>query len=263
MRHVKGFLNSFAIGRAVYTFLRAGREFFRVDVGDYIKGMVWFIGDYRTLLLDTSNVHCSVDLRYAYPCLRDKTSVTPVDITYFYQDTWAARKIFEMKPRRHYDVGSHAKTVGLLSQFIPVTMVDIRPLEVNLSGLSFAKASVVELPFRDNSIDSISSLCVVEHIGLGRYGDPVDPFGSEMAIGELQRVVSSGGVILFSVPVDSQDRVYFNAHRAFTRHYVLELFAGFVLLEEKYIYRFSMVDAYEPAGGFGTGLFMFRKAVGV
>ena len=263
MRYVKGFLKSFAIGRVVYTFLRAGREFFRVDVGGYIKSMAWFIGDYRTLLLDTSNVHCSVDLRYAYPCLRDKTSVTPVDITYFYQDTWAARKIFEMKPRHHCDVGSHAKTMGLLSQFVPVTMVDIRPLEVNLDNLLSVKGSILGLPFQDNSISSISSLCVVEHIGLGRYGDPVDPFGSEKAIGELQRVVSSGGIILFSVPVDSQDRVYFNAHRAFTRDYVLKLFSGFVLLEEKYIYGFSMVDAYEPAGGFGTGLFMFRKVVGV
>ena len=102
-------------------------------------------------------------------------------------------------------------------------------------------------------------MCVVEHIGLGRYGDKIDQFGSEKAISELKRVTKVGGVILVSLPVDNENKIYFNAHRAFTREYILDLFEGFELLEEKYHYGFKMHDNYDKSKGFGTGMYMFKK----
>jgi SAM-dependent methyltransferase len=197
------------------------------------------------------------------PCLSDKTRMTPMDPVYFFQDTWAAKKIFELNPTHHYDVGSSAKTMGILSQYVPVTMIDIRPLPVSLPGFNFIEGSILKLPFEDGSIESLSSLCVVEHIGLGRYGDAIDAFGSEKAIKEIQRVVKAGGTIVMSLPVDTNNTVYFNAHRAFTREYVLHLFDGFEVVEERYQYGYQMVESYSPASGFGTGLFLFRKPVGV
>ena len=150
-------------------------------------------------------------------------------------------------------------TVGIISQFVPTTMIDIRPIDLKLQNLSFQQGSILELPFPDNSIACLSSLCVVEHIGLGRYGDPVDHWGSEKAIMELKRVLKPGGDLLVSLPIDEECRVYFNAHRAFTRDYVMELFAGFELLEEKYVYGTNLFTTYDPAQGFGTGLFHVRK----
>lgn len=128
-----------------------------------------------------------------------------------------------------------------------------------MPNLHFQKGSILDLPFEDNSIDSLSSLCVVEHIGLGRYGDPVDSFGSEKAIAELKRVLRVGGVLLFSVPVDNVNRVYFNAHRAFTRDYILELFEDFSIVDEKYHYGTKLYDSYDTEKGFGTGLYMMKK----
>ena len=193
------------------------------------------------------------------PCLHDNLSYTPLEPTYFFQDSWAAKHIFELKPKHHYDIGSSAQTMGILSQFVPVTMVDIRPIELELDDLSFIEGSILDLPFKENSLETLSSLCVVEHIGLGRYGDPVDQFGSEKAIKELKRVLQVGGVILFSVPVDRENKIYFNAHRAFTRDYILELFDGFELLDEKYQYEKILFDKYDANKGFGTGLYMLRK----
>ena len=138
-------------------------------------------------------------------------------------------------------------------------MVDIRPINLQLNNLHFKKGSILNLPFDDNSIDSLSSLCVVEHIGLGRYGDDIDPYGSEKAINELIRVMKKGGVLLLSVPIDSQNTVYFNAHRAFTRNYILDLFQNLHLMEEKYHYGDKMYSSYDKNKGFGTGFFMFRK----
>ncbi|WP_200169631.1 DUF268 domain-containing protein [Francisella philomiragia] len=194
-----------------------------------------------------------------YPCLFDNTSYTPIEPTYFFQDSWAARHIFKLQPTHHYDVGSSAKTIGILSQYVPITMIDIRPIELELPNLYFKKGSILDLPFGDNSIDSLSSLCVVEHIGLGRYGDLIDSFGSEKAINELKRVLKVGGILLFSVPVDNENKIYFNAHRAFTRSYILSLFEGFEIVDEKYHYGTKMYDSYDPEKGFGTGLYMLKK----
>ena len=192
-------------------------------------------------------------------CLLDKTSHTPVEPTYFYQDTWLAQKIFALKPQRHFDVGSSVPTVGIISQFVPTTFVDIRPIDVKLNGLTFQQGSILDLPFADNSLESISAMCVLEHIGLGRYGDSIDSFGSEKAINELIRVVQKGGFIIISVPVAQNNFVYFNAHRTFTKDTIVSLFDSCVLIEDKYQYGMKLCDKYDASETFGTGLFMFKK----
>jgi len=196
------------------------------------------------------------------PCLRDRTRVTAVEPTYFYQDTWAARKIFRANPAAHVDVGSSVMTIGVISQFVPVTMVDIRPIEVMLEGLDFREGSILGLPFDDRSVKSLSSLCVIEHIGLGRYGDSVDAFGSEKAAAELQRVLAAGGDLYVSLPVDGECRLYFNAHRAFTRSYILKMFESVELVDERYQYGMEISLHYDPLKGFGTGHFHFRGREG-
>lgn len=228
----------------------------------WIRGMfalAAFTREYRAYLSRCDNPNFKISANYLYPCLTDRTTHTPIEPVYFFQDTWAARKIFEIKPARHYDVGSSAMTIGILSQFVPMTMTDLRPLEIELENLHFQFGSILDLPFDDESIESLSSLCVIEHIGLGRYGDAMDCWGSEKAAMELQRALKPGGNLLISVPVDDLCRIYFNAHRAFTRDYVIEMFSRLQLVEERYIYGMKARESYDPSLGFGTGLFHFRK----
>lgn len=221
--------------------------------------MAGFIKDYFIYKQLNKNENFSISIFDWYPCLTDKTMSTPLDPVYFYQDTWAARKIFEMRPHHHYDVGSSAKTIGIISQFVPTTMVDIRPVELKLDNLYFTKGSITALPFEDNSIESISSLCVVEHIGLGRYGDPFDQFGSEKAIAELVRVTKPGGHIYFTVPVESQNRTYFNGHRSLSKEYILSLFHLCELMEERFIIGNLIMKEYSSSKGYTVGLFHFVK----
>ena len=223
------------------------------------KALLSFFKDcskYKSLANNKNFLLSTSDL---YPRLFDNTKTTKVDPVYFYQNTWCAKKIFEAKPTHHYDVGSSAEFIGIVSQFVSTTMVDIRPLPVSLPSLFFKEGSILKLPFADKSLSSLSSICVIEHIGLGRYGDPLDPFGSEKAAKELSRILARGGSLYISVPIDSENKVYFNAHRAFTRNYALELFDGLKLEEEKYIYGNTIYDAYDPRKGFGTGLYHFKK----
>lgn len=70
----------------------------------------------------------------------------------------------------------------------------------------------------------------VEHVGLGRYGDPIDPDGDLKAISELKRILAAGGNLLFVVPVEKH-RIMYNAHRIYSYDEVLEYFKDVVLNE--------------------------------
>lgn len=196
------------------------------------------------------------ETRYFNPWLEDATATTPVDASYYFQDAWGFEKIVQARPASHVDVGSHHKFVSLLSKVVDTTMVDLRPLPVTLDSLKFKAGTILSLPFPDASLPSVSSLCVVEHIGLGRYGDPLDPEGTVKAVAELKRIVQPGGDLYLSVPVDDVNRIYFNAHRAFCEPYLERLFAPFEIVERRYIFGNDFTDQLRP--GFGTGCYHLR-----
>jgi SAM-dependent methyltransferase len=196
-------------------------------------------------------------LKYLYPCLGDDTEQIPIEPIYFYQDAWAFEKIVKQHPAFHVDVGSHHKFVALLSKVVKVIEVDIRPWSLSLDTLEFIRGSVLTLPLKDASVPSLSSLCVIEHIGLGRYGDPLDPYGSEKAIQELKRVVQPGGDLYISIPLDDENRIYFNAHRAFREEYLIMLFEPFQVIESRYIYNRTFGEQRKP--GFGIGCYHLRR----
>jgi SAM-dependent methyltransferase len=173
----------------------------------------------------------AIRLRDTYPCLFDRTVKTSVDSHYFYQHVWAFEKIYSLRPKVHVDVGSSVDFVGLLSVVTKVRFVDIRPLEVSdVPNIESVKGSILALPYEDNSLESVSSLHVAEHIGLGRYGDPLDPLGTQKAAAELSRCLAQGGNLLFSVPV-GKPRLCFNAHRIHSPERILRYFDGLKLVE--------------------------------
>lgn len=241
--------------------LAIGLRTFRVKPGFLarLRQLSAYASDYRAFKRLPRNEAYDFLPRDLFPRIEDKTKTTDVDPVYFIQGCWCAGKVFAAQPAKHYDIGSQALMVGIISQFAPTTMVDIRPLSVSIPGLSFVQGDIARLPFPDASISSLSSICVIEHIGLGRYGDPLDQFGTEKAAQELARVLAPGGDLYISVPVDSGNKIYFNAHRAFTREYALTLFKGLKVAEEKYIYGKEIMNAYDSKRGFGTGLYHFKK----
>lgn len=175
-----------------------------------------------------------------FPCLEDKTYSTPFDKSYYYQDAWASRKIFQRRPESVLNIGSTVLSSGIISQFVPTTFVDIRPVQVNLPGLTVVDGSILDLPFEDYSQNFITSLCVMEHIGLGRYGDPIMPDGARRACAEINRVLTPGGEIVLSVPVGVPCIAY-NAHRIFSKEQFLSYFPGYTVLDEVFL-------TPEPAG---------------
>jgi len=196
------------------------------------------------------------------PRFYDATDTTEASRN-FYEVLWTTDNISKNKPKEHIDVGSDVKFVGVLSRFVPVTFVDIRPLEVDFKDLNSKKGTITELPFESDSVESISTLSVVEHIGLGRYGDPIDPQGSYNACRELARVLKKGGHLYFSVPIGKK-RVCFNAHRIFSVSEILDYFNDLNLVEfsaigsDKKFIRNADTNAYDNCR-LGCGMFHFVK----
>lgn len=91
-----------------------------------------------------------------YPILTDFTDEAGVaGGHYFHQDLWAARRIFQRHPKAHIDVGSRVDGfIAHLLVFMPVTVVDIRPLTSLVSGLTFVRDDATKLQrFGDNTVD--------------------------------------------------------------------------------------------------------------
>jgi hypothetical protein len=231
-----------------------------------LRGFPAYMRDLR--LYQKSNNLSSFQFRMsdAFPILTDFTSEAgAVGGHYFHQDLWAAKKIFRQAPERHFDIGSRIDGfVAHLLVFMPVTIVDIRPMESYVDGMTFLQDNAAELAnVPSNSLPSLSTLHVAEHFGLGRYTDPIDPASCFKFMASLQRVLSPGGRLYFSVPV-GRERVEFNAHRVFAPQTILNSFSNLQLVS------FSFVGddgrLYEdqdplhlPESEMACGLFEFTK----
>ena len=204
-----------------------------------------------------------IKLLDTYPILYEKSSGTPFDAHYFYQDIWAFKRIYSDKPKEHFDISSKLIFAGLLSAITKVTYIDFHPLKITLKNFIFKKGDIVSLPFKKNSISSLSCLNVAEHIGLGRYGDELDPYGTKKACKELARILAPGGNLYFSGPV-GYERVCFNAHRVNSPKKILEYFNDLELVElsaiddqNNFIENID-IETLENSN-FACGLFRFTK----
>ena len=197
-----------------------------------------------------------------HPALGDATAATPCDKFYLYQDVWGFSAIQRLKPDLVVDIGSSLTYAAYASTLCRVVFVDIRPARIVFASLSFLNASITALPFADSSLKYVSSLCVLEHIGLGRYGDKIDPEGTEKACAEIRRVTAPDGFAAISVPLSLTPSIHFNAHRVFTKSEVLALFPGFSLEDELFLYPERGGESHLaalPRGGYITYCALLRK----
>jgi SAM-dependent methyltransferase len=177
------------------------------------------------------------------PCVFERTATTWFDTHYVYHPAWALRIVKKVNPSSHIDISSTLHFCSALSAFYPVKFYDYRPANIRLDNLETGFADLCNLHFEDDSVQSLSCMHTVEHIGLGRYGDPIDINGDGIAIKELQRVVAPGGHLLFVTPV-GKPKIMFNAHRIYSYNQIVTLFNKMELVE------FSMV----PDDGLETGI---------
>jgi hypothetical protein len=95
--------------------------------------------------------------------------------------------------------------------------MDVRELySTGHKNIIFIKADLMnENKVLQNITDSVSCLHAIEHFGLGRYGDPVDPNGHLKGFRNIVDMVKPNGTLFISFPIGKKNEVHFNAHRVF------------------------------------------------
>lgn len=161
---------------------------------------------------------------------------------YYHQDLLVANYIYKANPDVHFDVGS--KIDGFISHLLSfeqrVVVGDIRPVNIPSDLVSFFQFDLMSSGFlpASDTFSSISCLHALEHMGLGRYGDPIDPLGHHKAVKNLALMLSPNGTLYLSHPCGRIGRTEFNAHRVITLLEMKHLFDSLLLQ----VVSFSYVD---------------------
>ncbi len=159
------------------------------------------------------------------PCLHDwyeEGGTTKLE--YFWQDLLVARRIFATRPERHVDIGSRVDGfVAHVASFREIEVFDVRPISTQIPGVRFKQADFMQpATGMTDYCDSLSCLHALEHFGLGRYGDPIDPQGFERGFANMAALLKKDGVFYLSVPVGT-NRVEFNGQRVLDPQAIIRL----------------------------------------
>jgi len=211
------------------------------------------------------------------PCLHDRYEEGGTTKSeYFWQDLLVARWIHENNPEKHVDIGSRVDGfVAHVASFREIQVFDVRPITSQIPGVLFRQVDLMSVDSLPNSrggyCDSLSCLHALEHFGLGRYGDPVNPQGYRLGLENMIRLLKPGGIFYLSTPI-GKERVEFNANWVFDPRRILRIATenGLRLDRLTVFSRESGIREVYPqevafdelaAANYNLGIFTFRNIV--
>jgi hypothetical protein len=209
-------------------------------------------------------------ISYTYPITTDyNNSAGSTSGHYFHQDLLVAQFIFEANPKTHIDIGSRIDGfVAHVAAFRKIKIFDIRMLpECGHPNIEFHQADVMLWDVGNEITDSLSCLHTIEHFGLGRYGDSINPRGHITGLENLVKMLAPNGTIYISFPIGNTNEVHFNAHRVFHPRDIFSWAPNSLEL-----LRFDFIDDYgQLHKGFdvlnddlvinhGCGIYTFKKS---
>jgi len=172
---------------------------------------------------------------YRHPVLNEDTELTGFDTHYIYHVAWAIKKIADAKPAEHVDISSSLNFCTTVCSLVPTTFIDYRPANIFMENLRCTSGNLTDNShWIEDSYASLSCMHVVEHIGLGRYGDQLNVNADIVAMNNLIRALKKGGRLLFVVPV-GEPGIYFNAHRIYSASWIANFFSKSCELKEFYL----------------------------
>jgi len=200
--------------------------FFSTQVGIDCLKMVWFCRRLLIFLQDYLVFRTKYSGKFELlPCLHDRFEQSGnIANEYFWADLYIAQKIFAAAPSRHVDVGSRIDGfVAHVASFREIEVFDIRALENTIPNVSFKVRNFMQKDSSlDKTCDSLSCLHALEHFGLGRYGDKIEPYGYEDGFRNMAAMLQNGGVFYLATPI-GEERIEFNGQHVFSPDTILKL----------------------------------------
>ena len=186
---------------------------------------------------------------------------------YFYQDLLVASYIFKNKPTKHIDIGSRIDGfVANVASFRKIEVFDLRINKLNFKNIKFRMLNLNKINKKlYNYTDSISCLHTIEHFGLGRYGDKIDPDSYKKGFNNLIKMLKPNGLLYISFPISEKNATYFNLERRFNPKDILGWTKELVLLNFDYIDDKQRLNLNINLLNFkkniinGCGIYVFKK----
>lgn len=186
---------------------------------------------------------------------------------YFNQDLLVASYIYNNNPEKHVDVGSRVDGfVAHIAAFRKIEVFDIRNNKFQFKNIIFKKKDISNINKNlTNYCDSLSCLHTIEHFGLGRYGDRLDPSGHIKGFKNLVKILKSGGTLYVSFPVSDKNTVYFNSERSFNPKEIFKWSNELRLVKFDYIddnekiYLDVNLEKFNKKVKYGCGIYTFKK----
>ena len=152
---------------------------------------------------------------------------------YFIQDLYVSQLIFKEQPDKILDIGSRIDGfVAHISSFREIDVVDIRPLNDKIRNINFKALDLInDISDLKDKYDCVTCLHVIEHFGLGRYGDPIDFEGHLKGLKNIYEILKFKGTLYLSFPI-GENRIEFNAHRVFSIDYIKPLLENYFTIEQ-------------------------------
>lgn len=114
------------------------------------------------------------------------------------------------------------EVIAILAGAANVTTLEYGAIESHHPKIRTMTPSVFRAAYQkgdlsSDSFDAVISYSSLEHSGLGRYGDALNPWGDILSLARAWCVTKNGGSLVVDVPGGS-DRVVWNRHRTYGRY---------------------------------------------
>jgi len=144
------------------------------------------------------------------------------------------------QPLKILDVGCYGGLLPIQLAVLgnEVYGIDILNYPLDHSNFHFIKNDIMHLSFQDEFFDIVSCVSVLEHVGLGRYGDPTITDGDKLALREMTRVLKPGGRIILTVPFGKGGICYHKGappHRLYTYERLTSILSGLTIEKAKFL----------------------------
>ncbi|MCR6672065.1 DUF268 domain-containing protein [Devosia ginsengisoli] len=212
-------------------------------LGRTVGYMPKFMGQFQDLKNDAGSRGVAIKIKDVFPVALDY-SVNHVNRHYWFQDIHVAQKVIDGsrgKPDHlHIDIGSRIE--GFILALI-AARINLVFGEINMPKIAFENTELRFIDLQNMSPEqfagatSVSCLHVIEHLGLGKYGDAIDALGHFKVFSDFARVLGPGVPLYVSSPTSNEPGVVFNAGRHLdpVEMYQEAEKAGFTVLEKAFV----------------------------
>lgn len=117
-----------------------------------------------------------------------------------------------------------------------ITTIEYNKPESNYTYIKTIEYDEVNSMFQNNvdedlKFDFVITYSSIEHSGLGRYGDPLNPNADIETMDLIHKLLKSDGILLWGAPVGGNDLITWNAHRVYGKIRLPLIFKKFKILQ--------------------------------